>query len=106
MESKFQKQLSDEQRAMAEAIAQNILISQKLVLSAPEAARYMGVSLSYLYKLTMQGKVPFSKPLGKMCFFDRLELEKFLMSNRQSTAAELQDMARSFCDKKGKGGRP
>lgn len=91
------KSLTDEKQAIVEAISAKIAITQKKVLSTPEAAAYMNCSLSYLYKLTMQGKIPFSRPLGKMMYFNREELEQWLMSNRQSTAAELQDSALKYC---------
>lgn len=97
MDTQGTKQLSVEQQAIVDAISANIALTKKDVLTVDEAARYMGVSKSYLYKLTMQGKVPFSKPLGKMCYFNRLELEAWLMSNRVATADELQDRARSYC---------
>lgn len=82
---------------VADLITANIISTQKAVLTTDEAAKYLGVSKSYLYKLTMARKIPHSKPLGKMCYFDRLELEAWLMSNRQATADELQDRARSYC---------
>ena len=87
----------DELQRIADLITANIIHTTKEVLTVDEAARYMGVSKSYLYKLTMQGKVPFSKPLGKMCYFNRLELEAWLMSNRMATVDEIQDRARSYC---------
>ena len=96
MDAKDTKQLSVEQQAIVDAISTNIALTQKAVLSAPEAAAYMNVSLSHLYKLTMQRKVPFSKPLGKICYFSRLELEAWLMSNRVATADELQDRAQAY----------
>lgn len=89
--------MTDELQRVADLITANIIHTTKEVLTADEAARYMGVSKSYLYKLTMQGKVPFSKPLGKMCYFNRLELEAWLMSNRQSTIDEISDKALSYC---------
>ena len=87
----------DELQRIADLITANIIHTTKEVLTVDEAARYMGVSKSYLYKLTMQGKVPFSKPLGKMCYFNRMELEAWLMSNRVATADEISDRARSYC---------
>jgi excisionase family DNA binding protein len=88
---------NSELQALADMISANVTLNHKEVLTADEAARYMGVSKSYLYKLTMQGKVPFSKPLGKMCYFNRLELEAWLMSNRQSTIDEISDKAQAYC---------
>lgn len=97
MESKEQNQLNVEQMALAEAIADRISFATKAVLTSAEAAAYLGVSLSYLYKLTMRQQIPHSKPLGKMCYFSRLELEAWLMRNRVATADEISDRARSYC---------
>ena len=91
------KSLTDEQQVIVEAISAKIAITQKKVLSTPEAAAYMNCSLSYLYKLTMQGKIPFSRPLGKMMYFNREELESWLLTNRMATADELQDKAQAYC---------
>ena len=56
-------------------------ITQKNVLNFQEAVEYTGFSASYLYKLTAQQKVPCYRPYGKMIFFRREELEKFLTTN-------------------------
>jgi excisionase family DNA binding protein len=61
----------------------------------------MGISKSYLYKLTMKQAIPHFKPLGKMCYFNRLELEQWLQSNRIATEQEIQQKAQAYCMKKG-----
>lgn len=67
------------------------IFSTKEVLTSEEAARYMGISKSYLYKLTMKGEIPHYKPMGKMCYFNRSELEQWLQTNRCATTKELND---------------
>lgn len=86
---------------MAELITANIINTQKEVLTSDEAARYMGISKSYLYKLTMNATIPCYKPMGKMVYFNRRELETWLLSNRASTDAELTQKAQSYCMKGG-----
>ncbi len=61
---------------------EQMLISQKNVLTFEEAAQYMGLSKSHLYKHTMTGSIPFYKPNGKMVYFDRKELENWLLQNK------------------------
>ena len=56
----------------------------------------MGVSKSYLYKLTMKQQIPHFKPMGKMCYFNRQELEQWLQSNRIATAAEVEQRAVNY----------
>ncbi len=102
--------MTDELRQVADLITANINSTTKAVLTADEAARYMGISKSTLYKMTMRKQIPHSKPNGKVCYFDRLELEAWLMSNRVATADELQDRAQAYCahtrTSNKKGGRP
>ena len=96
-------------KQVADLITANIISTTKAVLTADEAARYMGISKSTLYKMTMRKQIPHSKPNGKVCYFDRLELEAWLMGNRIATADELQDRAQAFCAHarvNKKGGRP
>lgn len=64
-------------------IADSLLITQKKVLTSKECAKYLGVSLSCLYKWTMGKKIPHYKgPNFKMCYFEREEIEKWAMSNK------------------------
>ena len=74
----------EEIKNVAEELADRIIFTTKEVLTSDEAARYMGISRSYLYKLTMTRKIPHYKPTGKVCYFDRRELEDFLRSGRVS----------------------
>lgn len=70
-------------------VTDNTLFCTKEVLTSDEAARYMGISKSYLYKLTMRQQIPHYKPMGKMCYFNRAELESWLQRNRVATADEI-----------------
>lgn len=72
----------EELQQVADLITANTIFTTKEVLTSDEAAAYMGISKSYLYKLTMKGAVPHYKPMGKMCYFNRNELEQWLQTNR------------------------
>ena len=61
----------------------------------------MGISKSYLYKLTMKQQIPHYKPMGKMCYFNRLELEKWLQSNKVLTLGEVEQQVQAYNQKKG-----
>lgn len=76
-------------------------INQKKVLTLKEAARYTGFSQSALYQLTHSKKIPYYKPTGKVIFFEREELEKWLLSNRVSTTADIEQKAVDYCNQKG-----
>ena len=89
-------------KQVADLITANIINTTKEVLTSDEAAKYMGISKSYLYKLTMLRKVPHFKPTGKMCYFNRHELENWLQSNRIATDEAIASEAQSYCMKGGK----
>ena len=93
--------MSEDLKKVADLITANTIICTKEVLTSDEAARYMGVSKSYLYKLTMRQQIPHFKPMGKMCYFNRQELEQWLQSNRVTTATEIEQQAQAYCMKKG-----
>lgn len=96
--------MNEQLQQVADLITANTIFTTKEVLTSDEAAKYMGISKSYLYKLTMRQQIPHSKPLGKMCYFNRLELEKWLQSNRVATTDELNERAQSYCSHNKKGG--
>ena len=70
-------------------------LNQKEVLTFNEAARYTGLSRSYLYKLTSSGKIPHFKPNGKMIYFNREQLENWLLRN-QAEREELEVEASTY----------
>jgi excisionase family DNA binding protein len=71
-------------------------LSQKNVLTFDEAARYIGVSKSDLYKRTSNREIPHFKPRGKMVYFDRVELESYLKQNPVQTADEIEAKASTY----------
>ncbi|MBR3548331.1 MAG: helix-turn-helix domain-containing protein [Bacteroidaceae bacterium] len=93
--------MQEELKQVADLITANTIFCTKEVLTSDEAARYMGVSKSYLYKLTMKQQIPHYKPMGKMCYFNREELESWLQGNRVTTANEIAQQAQAYCRKKG-----
>ena len=92
--------MAEDLQKVADLVAANTIFCTKEVLTSDEAAKYMGVSKSYLYKLTMKQQIPHFKPMGKMCYFNRLELEQWLQSNRIATATEIEQQAQTYCMKK------
>lgn len=86
---------------VADLITANTLFCTKEVLTSDEVARYMGISKSYLYKLTMRGEIPHYKPMGKMCYFNRAEVEQWLQQNRCATDTEIADRANLYTMKGG-----
>ncbi len=62
----------------------------KDALTTQEAAQYLGMEVSTLYKKTMQNELPFYSPHGKRLYFKRTELEKWMLQNRHATNEEMQ----------------
>ncbi len=51
------------------------------LLNFVEAAKYLSISHSQLYKYTSQRKIPFHKPAGKYLYFFRHELDLWIKRN-------------------------
>ena len=81
----------EEIKQIADMVTENIINVHKEILTSKEAARYMDISLSYLYKLTMNGDIPHYKPMGKMCYFNRRDLERWLQSNRELSTTYIKN---------------
>jgi excisionase family DNA binding protein len=79
---------------------QNIL--RKDVLTFNETAIYLGVSHSHLYKMTSTGVIPSYKPNGKKLYFNRHELDAWLLSNKQYSQDEIEQEAANYLIKKGR----
>ena len=93
--------MTESNKEIADLITANTLFCTKEVLTSDEDAKYMVVSKSYLYKLTMRQQITHYKPMGKMVYFNRLELEQWLQNNRISTATKISQQAAAYCMKKG-----
>lgn len=78
-----------------------MLLSSKTVFTFDEAATYTGLSKSFLYKLTSSGNIPCYKPNGKVLFFNRIELDNWMMQNRKATNEELETKANTMLTLKG-----
>ena len=98
---KIKAMSKEELNQISNLVTDNTLFCTKEVLTSEEAARYMGISKSYLYKLTMRQQIPHYKPMGKMCYFNRAELEAWLQNNRVATDDELKERANTYCMKGG-----
>lgn len=69
---------------------ERLLTNSKDVLTFEEACEYMGVSRSFLYKLTSRRQIPHSKPNGKMIFFEKKKINIWLLQNRRKLNTESE----------------
>ena len=96
------KNMQEQLQQVADLITANTIFCTKEVLTSEECAKYLGVSKSCLYKWTMSRAIPhYKSPTGKMCFFNRQEVEQWMQSNRVATNEELEQQAQKLCSKKG-----
>nr|WP_294075796.1 helix-turn-helix domain-containing protein [Prevotella sp. UBA4952] len=89
-------------KAFTNKVATRVAINTKDVLTSDEAAIYLGISKSFLYKLTMSKEIPHYKPNGKICYFEREELNRWALRGKCSTITEIADKAQRYCQKGGK----
>lgn len=71
------------------------LLAQKTVLSFDDFCRYVGISHSYGYKLTSGRLVPHSCPNGKTLYFEKAEIDRWLLQNPVKTASQLTKEVKS-----------
>ncbi|NTU68655.1 MAG: helix-turn-helix domain-containing protein [Chlorobiaceae bacterium] len=75
---------------------EGLLVANKSVLNMREAAILTGLSISHLYKLTSTGGIPCFKPTGKAIYFNREELEGWMMRGRKATSEDIEGAAANY----------
>ena len=68
------------------------LIECKNVLTFEEAVMYTGYSKGQLYRMTSERTIPHSKR-GKRVFFDKAELDRWLLKDKVLTTDEIKSKA-------------
>ena len=79
---------------MIEQKFDELKILTKPFLTVEELASYLGVKTSYVYKMTHNREIPYYKPGGKMVYFNREEIDEWVLSQRVATANEIRSEAR------------
>ena len=70
--------------------------SERNLMTTTEAAKYLGLRPSYLYKLMMRRAIPYYKPNGKLCFFAREDLDAWLRRVRVKSQDETDSGAARY----------
>lgn len=68
----------------------------KEILNTEELSEYTGFKKSYIYKLVHSNNIPFSKPNGKLLFFERKKIDEWLIKNSFKSNDEIQQEAIEF----------
>ncbi len=66
--------------------------------SAPDAAKYLCLSMSWLRKATMDGRIPHAK-IGVRVVYDRDDLDEFIRQRKVETAWATRDARRRPADR-------
>ena len=72
------------------------LESERNLMTTTEAARYLGLKPSYLYKMMMRRAIPYYKPGGKLCFFAREGLDAWMKRVRVQSQDEIDSEASRY----------
>jgi excisionase family DNA binding protein len=70
-------------------LLETLAFQAKEVLNLEEAAMFIGVTRSQLYKLTHNHAIPYFKPSGKLVYFERAELINWLRQNPVKSQSQI-----------------
>ena len=88
-DNRLQRQIEELQKRM-DAV-EDILDNAKEVLSVEEAARFMDIARSSLYKMTSDRSIPFYRPNGKMIYFEKADILEWIRKNRVMSVMYYDD---------------
>lgn len=102
-DTQAQRNIADLQKSMA--FLENLLIPAKETLTLEEAAVFLGMKRSTLYKMTHEHTIPFYRPNGKMIYFEKSDLLEWVRQNREDSIDEIAEEARLHMQMLGKQNR-
>lgn len=71
----------------------HVFCQAKEILTLEEAAIFLGISKSCLYKMTHNQIIPFYKPNNKLVYFERSELMNWIRSSQVSSISQIESEA-------------
>lgn len=74
----------------------NVVYASKEVLNLEEAAMFLGISKSSLYKMTHNQVILYFKPNNKMVYFEKSELLKWLRQNPVASQGQISEEAHAI----------
>ncbi len=74
---------------------ETMLFATKKVFTIQEAAKFTTLTERTIYKKTSLGEIPHYKQAGKL-FFDRIELENWLLANRGFSKDDISRAAATY----------
>lgn len=72
---------------------ENLCYAAKEVLNLEEAATFLGIAKSTLYKMTHLNQLPYFKPSGKLIFFEKKKLIEWVRGAKSMSVDEIKEEA-------------
>lgn len=76
-----------------ERIERLFVLAYKKALNVADVALLLGISESRVRHMANDGTLPYSKPNGGKLYFDKEDIERYLLSNRQLSKSEIESIA-------------
>lgn len=73
-----------------------IVDSTKEILNVEDLINYTGYKRSYIYKLVHNNILPYSKPNGKTLFFEKSEIDTWLLQNKSQSISQIEKQANDY----------
>lgn len=78
-------------------------LEPETLLTVPQAAKFLSLSVNTVYGLISKGKLPVIKR-SKRCYFSNIELMAYMKAGRKKTVSEIGSETDTFLSKR-KGGQ-
>ena len=75
---------------------ENLCYAAKEVLNLEEAANFLGIAKSTLYKMTHLNQLPYFKPAGKLIFFEKQKLIDWVRGAKSKSIDEIKEEAAAY----------
>jgi len=79
-----------------EALLKKQYALSKEILTLDETADYLSLSKSALYKMTSKKEIPFYNPGGKKIYFNKTEIDSWVLSAKSNSIEEIEDEIDSY----------
>lgn len=77
-----------------------VITGIKEVLNIDDLQEYTGFKKSYIYKLVHTNAIPFSKPNGKFLYFQKSEIDQWLIKNKSLSEDSIKEKTQNYTLKK------
>ncbi|MCK6639432.1 MAG: helix-turn-helix domain-containing protein [Bacteroidia bacterium] len=73
-----------------------LLKAPKQLMNIEQLSQYISMSKSAIYKLTSTHQIPFYRPSGKIIFFEKAEVDKWMRRNRVRSMDEIREQVENW----------